>query len=60
MREEMARLAANPEVADRAVKVLSTCETARYGRNGKELIGDPARGVAHDIREIFEAGARLM
>jgi hypothetical protein len=56
MREEMRRLAADPALAERAVKVLGICETARYGRNGQELIGDAARGVAHDIREIFQAG----
>jgi hypothetical protein len=58
MREEMRRLAANPDLAERAVKVLSICETAHYGRNGKELIGDTARGVTRDIREIFQAGSR--
>ena len=57
MREEMRRLAANPDLAERAVKVLGICETARYGRDGKELIGEAARGVAHDIREIFQAGS---
>jgi hypothetical protein len=60
MRAEMGRLAANPDLTERTAKVLAICETARYGRNGKELIGDAARGVAHDIREIFESGARLM
>ena len=60
MRAEMGRLAADPGMTERTAKVLGICETARYGRNGKELIGDPARGVAHDIREIFETGARLM
>lgn len=59
MREEMRRLAANPDLVERAVKVLGICETAHYARNGRELIGDTARGVAHDIGEIFQAGSRL-
>ena len=60
MGEEMARLAANSDMTERTVKVLGTCETARYGRNGTELSGDAARSVAHDMREIFEAGARMI
>jgi hypothetical protein len=60
MREEMGRLAANSDLTERTAKVLGTCEIARYGRNGKELTGDTARSVAHDVREIFEAGSRLI
>jgi hypothetical protein len=60
MRDEMGRLAANSDLTERTVKVLGTCETARYSRNGKQLDGDSARGVAHDMREIFEAGARMI
>jgi len=60
MREEMGRLAANSDLTERTVKVLGTCELARYGRNGKELTGDAARAVAHDVREIFEAGSRMI
>src|ERR1051325_2445552 len=60
MRSELSRLAANPDLTERTAKVLAICEAARYGRGGRELIGDPARGVAHDIREIFDAGAKLM
>lgn len=60
MREEMARLAANPDLTERTVKVLSICETARYGRNGKGLDSEAARAVEHDMREIFEAGAKLV
>ena len=60
MREEMGRLAANSDLTERTVKILGTCETARYGRNGKELDSESARGVAHDMREIFEAGARMI
>ena len=58
MREEMRRRAASPELTERAVKVLGICETARYGRNSKELIDDTARGVAHEIREIFQTSSR--
>jgi len=60
MREEMSRLAANSDLTERTVKVLGTCEVARYGRNGKELTGDAARAVAHDVREIFETGSRMI
>lgn len=60
MREEMGRLAANSDLTERTVKVLGTCETARYARNGKQLDSDSAHGVAHDMREIFEAGSRMV
>jgi len=59
LQANMGRLAANPDLTERAIKVLTTCETARYGRNGKELTGDSANAVAHDMRQIFEAGARM-
>ena len=59
IRDEMARLAANSDMTERAAKVLAVCETARYGRNGTGVNEDTARGVAHDVREIFEAGRRL-
>jgi hypothetical protein len=56
----MARLAASSDLTDRTVRVLSTCEVARYGRNGKGADSESARGVAHDMREIFDAGARII
>lgn len=59
LQSNMGRLAANPDLTERAIKVLSTCESARYGSNGKELSGDSANAVAHDMRQIFEAGARM-
>jgi hypothetical protein len=59
MRQEMGRLAASSDLTDRTVKVLSICEAARYGRNGKGADSESARAVAHDVREIFEAGARM-
>ena len=59
LKADMGRLAANPDLTERAVKVLATCETARYSRNGQELSGDSAQAVAHDMRQIFEAGARM-
>jgi hypothetical protein len=58
IREEIGRLAAPPDLAERAVKVLGICETARYGRNANEWIGDAARNLADDVREIFQAGSR--
>jgi hypothetical protein len=60
MREEMTRLAANSDLAERTAKVLGICEKARYSSNGTDLTGDAARGVAHDVREIFDAGARMI
>jgi hypothetical protein len=58
MGDEMRRLSVNADLAGKVVGVLSTCETARYGPNGHALIGDAARGVADDIREIFQTGLR--
>lgn len=58
MREEMVRRAANPDLTDRAAKVLATCESARYGRNGKEASGDSGRNLAQDMRDIFQMGSR--
>jgi hypothetical protein len=59
MKEELGRLAANSDLTERASRVLATCESARYGRNGTGLNADTARGIEHDVREIFEAGKRL-
>ena len=59
MGEEMRRRAVSSDLTERVVKVLGICEVARYGRNANEPIGDIARGIAHDVREIFESGSRL-
>ena len=58
MGAEMRRLSANVDLAGKVVRILSICETARYGPHGSDLIGDAARGVADDIREIFQTGLR--
>jgi hypothetical protein len=59
IRAEVTRRANNPDLADRAGKILDVCETARYAPNSPELNGDTARTVADDMRHIFEAGSRL-
>jgi len=58
MEEEMKRLSVDIDLAGKAVNVLSTCETARYGPSSNDLIGDVARDIADDIREIFQTGSR--
>lgn len=58
IRSEMTRLAANPELIDRAAAVFEICEAARYGRNGIGREGTEAEAVADKMREIFEVGAR--
>ena len=61
MREELRRRAASPDLIERAVKVLGICETARYGRNGDRGSGidETARGVAHEMRQIFQTASRM-
>lgn len=54
MREEMTRRAANPDLTDRASKVLTACEDLRYGRNGKAISPDAGRDLAQSVREVFE------
>ena len=58
MGEEMRRLSVNVDLAGKVVNVLSICETARYGPNSNNLIGDAARGIVDDIRDIFQVGSR--
>jgi hypothetical protein len=58
MQEEMNRRAVSPDLTERAVRVLSTCEIARYESNSKALVGDTAREVANEIRQIFQASKR--
>src|SRR5262249_39450882 len=56
IRAELSKVAASSDLADRAGKVLDTCETARYART-PELNGSAARDMASDIRQIFEVAA---
>lgn len=58
LREELRRLSADPELAEKALTVLAACEAIPYLRSGTEPIGDPPRAVAREIEEIFEAGSR--
>ena len=59
LRQEMQKRAASPDLIDRAVKVLAACERARYRRESAGPIGDAARDVAHEIRQIFQSGSRM-
>jgi hypothetical protein len=59
MKLELVRLTKNPELTERTAKVLTTCEVARYGRNGKDLDSDAARSVSKDVPHIFEAASKL-
>jgi hypothetical protein len=54
LQAEMARLSASPDVAERAARVLSVCETARYARQPSELNPATARELADDMRAIFQ------
>lgn len=58
IRGEMTRLAATPDLIDRAATVFETCENARYAPNRTDLNGNAARAVADNMREIFEVGSR--
>lgn len=50
---EMTRLAGNPDLTERTIKVLSLCETARYARNPAEANSAAARELADHMRAIF-------
>lgn len=58
LRKEMTQRAVSDELTERAVKVLETCERARYARTHADLNDTTARAVADDMREIFELGAK--
>jgi hypothetical protein len=53
MREEMKRLQASPDLTQRVARVMETCETLRYTKNGVVAHSDAARAVAGDMREIL-------
>jgi hypothetical protein len=55
LQAEMARRSASPDLAERAARVLSVCETARYAQNPAELNGVAARALADDMRAILKA-----
>ena len=58
LRAEMTKRAVSDELTERAVKVLDTCERARYAKTHADLTDAAARVVADDMREIFELGAK--
>ena len=58
MSEELRRLSVNADLSGRAVNVLKICETVRDGPQDNDLIGDTARRVADDMRQIFQTGSR--
>ena len=49
---EMQRGGASSDVTQKAARVLSACETARYSGNGVAAETD-ARGIAQDVRELL-------
>jgi hypothetical protein len=53
LRAEMTRLSASPDLTERAARVLTVCETARYARHSPELSGAAARELADHMRAIF-------
>jgi hypothetical protein len=54
MRDEMQRLGVNPDLTQKVARVMGTCETLRYTRNGVMSHCDDARVVAEDMREILK------
>jgi hypothetical protein len=55
VRTEMKRLGAKPDLTQKVVKVLETCETLRYTRDGVSANTEAARAVADDTRAILSA-----
>lgn len=55
LRAEMTRLAASPDLTERAATVLSVCERARYAANPTELNNAAARELADHVRAILKA-----
>ena len=55
MREEMKRLGATPDLTQKVIRVLESCETLRYTRDGVSANSEAARAIAHDTREILTA-----
>ena len=53
MRDEMQRLGANADLAQKVAKVLETCEHLKYARDGVSADTEIAKGVAKDIQEIL-------
>ena len=55
MRDEMQRLGASPDLAQRVANVLEVCERLRYARDGVSVDAEIARAVAQDVQGILEA-----
>ncbi len=59
LQEEMQRLGANAELTEKSVKVLGTCEMARYAaQNGVKPNTEAAPGVAQNVREILSLSSK--
>jgi hypothetical protein len=52
MDQEMQRLGARPDLTQKVVKILNTCESLRYSENGVAH-ADSARAIAQDMRDIL-------
>jgi len=55
MRDEMQRLGASPDLAQRVANVLEVCERLRYARDGVSVDAEIARAVAQDMQGILKA-----
>ena len=53
MRQEMMRRGVSADLTERVAKVMETCETLRYTRNGVGTHADAARNVSDNMREIL-------
>jgi len=53
MRDEMQRLGAKPDLAEKVTKVLETCERLQYAPDGSADT-EIARGIAKDMQEILK------
>ena len=56
MRDEMQRLGAQPDLTQKVVQVLETCERLQYAPDGASAHTEIARVVAQDMREILNVG----
>ena len=55
MGEEMQRLGASPDLTQKVVKVMESCETTRYMSNGVSDHAVAAGVMADDMREILSS-----
>ena len=57
MRDEMQRLGAEPDLAQKAARILETCERLQYARDGQPADAEVARSIAQEMQEIMNAKA---